>query len=468
MVENQGNSKEVVEVVTEVVEEKVEKATEVVEEKVEKATEVVEEKVEEATEVVEEKVEEATEVVEEKVEKATEVVKEAVEEPVASMDDFVEELEKSMTKVSVGDIIECQIITITEDEMSVNLGYVADGLIKKEDIYLEKNQTLGDAYKVEGTIKAEVVKMNDGEGNVLLSAKKAEKVIIWDDLEAIYKNGDTMKVTISNKVKGGLVASVRGVRIFMPASMLSVSYVEDLGTWVGKELEVKIKDFDRSDSKVIVSHKEIDQKNRKVEKAAFFQEVEEGQTFNGTVKKLMNFGAFVNLGPVDGLLHINEMSWKRIKHPSDVMKEKDVVEVYIISIDKEKEKISLGLKNIGENPWDNIFDHFTIGNIYDGQVARNAGFGSFVRIGDGIDGLVHISEISNEHIKSPSDVLTEGDKVKVKVLTIDKEAKKIGLSIKATQAGEVSVKVADFATEEKATTSLESVFKDALKGFKFE
>lgn len=235
-----------------------------------------------------------------------------------------------------------------------------------------------------------------------------------------------MTVTISDVVKGGgVVANVKGIRAFMPASMISVAYVEDLNEWKGKELAVVVKDFDREDRKVIISHKEIDREEREVAKKEFFADIQKDQVFNGTVKKLMNFGAFVDLGGVDGLLHINEMSWKRIKHPSDVMKEGgDVVEVYIIDIDREKEKLSLGLKNIGDNPWDDIHDLYPIGKVIEGEVVRLAGFGAFVRIGDGIEGLVHISEISHDRIKSPEDVLNEGDKVKVKVLSIDKAGQK--------------------------------------------
>ncbi len=189
-----------------------------------------------------------------------------------------------------------------------------------------------------------------------------------------------MTVTISDVVKGGVVANVKGIRAFMPASMISVAYVEDLNEWKGKELAVVVKDFDREDRKVIISHKEIDREEREVAKKEFFADIQKDQVFNGTVKKLMNFGAFVDLGGVDGLLHINEMSWKRIKHPSDVMKEGDVVEVYIIDIDREKEKLSLGLKNIGDNPWDDIHDLYPIGKVIEGEVVRLAGFGAFVRL----------------------------------------------------------------------------------------
>lgn len=454
--------------------EKIVEAQEVVEPKVEevvvKEVEVVAEEVEEVAEEVAVVAEEVT--VEEAVTEEAAALEEVAEEVVAqevevipSMDEFENEIEASMSKVETGDIVECKIITLNEDEVIVSLGYVADGLIKKEDLHVAPGGAIADTYNLEDVLKAEVLTMNDGEGNVLLSVKKADQIIVWDEFEAAFKDQTRMTVTISDVVKGGVVANVKGVRAFMPASMLSVAYVDDLNTWKGKELKVIVKDFDREDRKVIISHKDIDREEREVTKKAFFAELKKDQVFNGTVKKLMNFGAFIDLGGVDGLLHINEMSWKRIKHPSDIMKEGDVVEVYIIDIDLEKEKLSLGLKNIGENPWDDIFTHYSIGKVYEGEVVRLANFGAFVRIGDGIDGLVHISEISHDRIKSPDEVLSEGDKVSVKIMTIDKEAKKIGLSIKEIADDADAVELANYATDEVATTSLKSVFGDIMKQF---
>ncbi len=394
------------------------------------------------------------------------VAPEVVEEVIPSMEDFEAEIDASLARVSRGDVIECTVISVGEDEIIVNLGYVADGLILREELLLEAGQTLAEAYKADDKVKAEVLTINDGEGNVLLSEKKAVHVIVWDELEEHFKNKSRFTVTVSDVVKGGVIAMIKGIRAFMPASMVSARYVEDLKEFVGQELEVVVKDFDRRDRKIIISHKEVDKEVREVAKKAFFEEVEKDQVFSGTVKKLMNFGAFVDLGGVDGLVHINEMSWKRIKHPSDVMKEGDVIEVYIINVDKEKEKISLGLKNIENNPWNDIESLYSVGKVYEGEVVRLAGFGAFVRIGDGIDGLVHISEISHQRIETPASVLSEGQKVKVKVLKIDAKGQKISLSIKETTVDEEAVELDKYTTSEEATTSLESVFKDILKDLK--
>lgn len=411
-------------------------------------------------------VEAATEAVEETVvEPKAEAEEVEPAEPVPSMDEFENEIEASMSRINVGDIVDCKVISVNEEEIIVNLGYVADGIITKSDLHVPAGEVINDHYSVDDELKAEVVTLNDGEGNVALSVKKADQIIVWDELAKAFEEKTNLTVTITDVVKGGVVANIKGVRAFMPASMISVAYVEDLTVWKGKELKVIVKDFDREDKKVIISHKEIDREERAAAKSKMLADLEKDQVFNGTVKKLMNFGAFVDIGGVDGLVHINEMSWKRIKHPSDVMKEGDVVEVYVISVDKENEKISLGLKNIGENPWDEIFDLYPIGKVIEGEVVRLAGFGAFVQIGDGIEGLVHISEISHDRVKSPADVLNVGDKVNVKVMTIDKEGQKIGLSIKETTENEEAVELAKYATDEEATTSLKNVFGDIMKHF---
>jgi len=400
---------------------------------------------------------------------ATDVVEEAQETaqvPTESMDDYAKEIDASMKRVGTGDIVDCIIISVNDDEIIVNLDYIADGLIGREDLHLKPGQPIAEAYQVGDELKAEVLSTNDGEGNVRLSLKKADQIIVWDRLEAHFTEKTSFMTTITEVVKGGVLSDIKGVRAFMPASMISVAYVADLSEFVGQELEVHVVDFDRADRKVIISHKVIDQKEREVAKENFFENLKKDQEFSGTVKKLMNFGAFIDLGGVDGLLHVNEMSWKRIKHPSEVMKEGDVVEVYINEVDTKSRKISLGLKNIDNNPWDNIFDHYGIGKVYEAEVVRLMNFGAFVKLNDGIEGLVHISEISEDRINQPQDVLAVGDKVKVKVLNIDSDKQKIALSIKEAKNEQAAVDLKAYTDDQEATTSLESVFAKFKDKFK--
>ena len=385
---------------------------------------------------------------------------------VPSMAEFENQINESLSRVSVGDIVECTVISCGEDEVIVNLGYMADGIIAKSELFLDQEEKIADRYPVETVLKAEVMSLNDGEGNVALSLKKAEQILVWDELENAFNEKTALTVTLKEVVKGGLVADIKGIRAFMPASMVSSAYVEDLSEYVGQTMQVLVKDFDLSDRKVILSHKEIDAKEKAAAKAEFMENLEKDQVYTGTVKKLMNFGAFVDIGGVDGLVHINEMSWKRIKHPSDVMKEGDVVEVVVLSVDKAQDRISLGLKNIGDNPWDKIEELYPSGKVFEGVVTRLTKFGAFVRIGDGIEGLVHISQIANERINHPTDVLKQDEKVNVKVLSADGKNQKISLSIKATLESaedEEVVELNEYNSGEEATTSLESVFKNILK-----
>ncbi|PKM57859.1 MAG: hypothetical protein CVU98_04080, partial [Firmicutes bacterium HGW-Firmicutes-3] len=225
---------------------------------------------------------------------ATDVVEEAQETaqvPTESMDDYAKEIDASMKRVGTGDIVDCIIISVNDDEIIVNLDYIADGLIGREDLHLKPGQPIAEAYQVGDELKAEVLSTNDGEGNVRLSLKKADQIIVWDRLEAHFTEKTSFMTTITEVVKGGVLSDIKGVRAFMPASMISVAYVADLSEFVGQELEVHVVDFDRADRKVIISHKVIDQKEREVAKENFFENLKKDQEFSGTVKKLMNFGA---------------------------------------------------------------------------------------------------------------------------------------------------------------------------------
>ncbi len=427
----------------------------------------------EAVKEVEEKQAQATEVAVEVAEKAEkEVEEQKATEKVPSMDDYKDELDASFKKVNRGDTVECKVESVTEGEIVVSFGYSADGVIKKDQLVLDKDEQIADKYKVGDTLVCLVVKTSDKNGNVVLSHRRAHITVAWNNLEKKFNEKEKFTVKISEVVKGGLIARVDGVRAFMPASMSSNTFVEDLNEFIGKELVVEIKDFDKAARKVIISHKDIAIAEAKKAREDFFATVQAGDEFTGTVKKLMNFGAFVDLGPTDGLLHVNEMSWRRLKHPSEVVKAGDKVEVIVLNVDRQKGKLSLKLKNIEDNPWDTLDEKYLKGEIYDGEVVRLADFGAFVRLEEGVEGLVHISEISVKHIDTPASVLKVGESVKVKVLNVDKDAKKVGLSIRATldpkpfHSKKKEVEPKNFTTNEKATTSLASVLGDLREQFK--
>lgn len=400
---------------------------------------------------------------------ATEEVKKVTEEvvqEVPSMDEFKEELNDSFAKVYQGDIIEGTIITITDNELLVNIGYISDGIIPLSETLIDAETSLKDVYKTGDKVKAEILKKDDGEGNVLLSIKKAEQVLVWDELETAFTEGTPLQVTVKQDVKGGVTCDIKGVRAFIPASLLSVAYVEDLKVYVGKTLTVKVVDFNKEDKKVILSRKVIEQEERAEKKKEQLNTLQKNDRLTGKVTKLMKFGAFVDIGGLDGLIHNNDLSWSRVKHPSEVVKEGDTVDVYVIDVDKEKGKVALGLKDVNDDPWGTISDKFSVGGIYEGEVVRLTNFGAFVRIAPLIEGLVHVSQISEKRIENPEDVLAVGDQVKVKIVDIDKEGKKLRLSIKEALADADKVELDKYKSEEQATTSLKDVFKGILKDLK--
>lgn len=405
-----------------------------------------------------EEVTEAVEAVE-----TAEVVEE-VKEVIPSMADFEEEVNASMKKIYEGDVVKGQVITVTDEELLVNIDYIADGIVPATETLRTGDEKLSDKYKVGDTVNAEVLKKDDGQGNVLLSVKTAESVIVWDELEALSKNGELIEVTVAEAVKGGVVCKIKGVRAFIPASLLSAAYVEDLKEFVGKTFEVKVVDFDREKNKVILSRKAIEMEERKAAQAEFYTTVNVGDRFTGKVKKLMDFGAFVNIGAVDGLVRNQDLAWKRVKHPSEIVKEGETVDVYVINVDPAKRRIGLGLKDVKNDPFSVASKEFKTGSIVTGKVVKVESFGAFVRIADGFEGLVHISQLSADRVENTEDVVKEGDEVQVKVLEIDDKSRKIRLSMKAVKEAEDNKNFSQFGkSDENATTNLKDIFASVLK-----
>lgn len=408
--------------------------------------------------------------VEEKVEAAevTEVT-EVDEENEVGMEDLMDSIDESMKKVNHGDIVEGEIISVNEDELLVNIGYISDGIVTSNELSNEDVNPL-DLYKEGDKITVMVVKTDDGEGNVVLSKKRADNIKVWDEFEASLNGTKLIKVKVKEAVKGGVTAEVKGVRVFIPASHLSINYVEELSEFVGKEFKAKVIDLDLDKNRVVLSRKVVEAKEAEEKKAVLMETLEVDAVLEGTVSRLANFGAFVNIGGVDGLVHISELSWKRLKHPSEVVTVGDVVKVAVNKIDKENGKISLRLQDVKGNPWDDIYDHYNEEDIIEGTVVRLATFGAFVQLQEGVDGLVHISQISNERVNKPSDVLNVGDAVKVMITNIDVENKRIGLSMKALLENEGNdVDFEEFLTDENEEegATLADLFGDKLKDFKF-
>ncbi len=378
---------------------------------------------------------------------------------------FAEAFEQSLVTLNTGQVVKGTVISITPTEVYVDLGYKADGIIPVDELSDDPSAAPGEIVKVGDEVEVFVVRVNDVEGYVKLSKKKIDSIKGWQTIEAAYESGEILTGKIVEDVNRGVIALVNGSRIFIPASMASERFTKDLSTLVGTEARFKIVNIreDRRGKKAIGSIKVVAAAERAEKVASFMADVEEGKVYTGTVKTLTDFGAFVDLGGVDGLIPISQLSWQRIKHPSEVLSVGDSVEVTILKVDKETNKISLGYKKAEDNPWEIAKAKFSEGAVVEAKVVRLVPFGAFVELIPGIDGLIHISQIADKRIGKPADVLTVGEMVTAKITEINWEEKKIGLSIRVLleeakkaeeampeEASEAPVEEASEATVEEA------------------
>ena len=345
-------------------------------------------------------------------------------------DEMMEAIDSSFKRINRGDVLKGTVLYVTNNEVMVNINYKSDGIIQKEELSKDSNVNPKDIFKVGDEIDVYVLKLDDGEGNVVLSTKRVEYLKDWEKLEDKFKNDEIVEAKVKNVVKGGLIASINGINGFIPASQISVKFVKDLNQFVGKILKCKIIDFDVEKKKLILSSKAVEKEEKDKKKKDLWENIHENDIIKGRVQRITDFGAFVDVGGVDGLIHISDMAWYRIKHPSEVLKEGQEVEVKVLSIDQEKGKISLGLKQTLQEPWEEFIQNYKVGDVVEGEIVNLLDFGAFVRLINGVDGLLHVSQISNDHIEKPSDVLKIGDKIKVEIVDIDEENKKVNLSHK--------------------------------------
>lgn len=379
-----------------------------------------------------------------------------------TMEEAMEAIDSSMKNIRVGDVVKGKVISILEKEVLVNIGYMKDGVIPLSELSFEEEVEPSSIVKEEEEIYVYIVKRDDGDGNVLLSKKRADEVKLWDVLYEAKKNNETVKFKVKEVVKGGLRGEVKGLKAFMPMSMVSAHFVEDLSVYAGKDLEAKVIEVDKRNNKIILSRKVIEQEEIKNKKEKFWNEIKQGEIRRGTVSKIMNFGAFVDLGEEEGLIHISELSFRKVKNANEVVAVGQTIEVYVLEVDREKRRISLSLKALGENPWDNISDRFKEGDVLEGTVTRVLEFGAFVEIAEGLEGLVHVSEISDENIGNPSNILKPLDKLKVKILSVDKENKRISLSIKEAKERVVE-DFSKYVDNEESSNTLGDLLGDKFK-----
>ena len=373
-----------------------------------------------------------------------------------TMADFMDEIEKSMRRVHKGDILNGTIIAVNAEEILVNINHTSDGIVRKEEM------AEGYDYKAGDAISVMVSDPHDNEGNVVLSHKSAEEIVGWEELEEAFAQKKKISVKITDVVKGGVSASYRNVRCFIPGSLLSYRFVEDMGSYVGKELEVVVEDFDKEKKRAVLSRKVIEVVERQAMMKQLMDQLQTGEMRQGVVTKLMKFGAFVDLGGVEGLIYLDDLAWHRVNDPSEILTVGDRVTVFVANIDKKNGKISLVLKKVEEDPWKGIGAHYKADDLVDGTVVRLVDFGAFVEIEPGIEGLVHLSEISSEHIRKPSDIVKVGDRIKAIILNIDEQDKRISLSMKEAEG---KTQDAFESVQDEQGTTLGDLFGDKFKDF---
>ena len=359
---------------------------------------------------------------------------------------FDELLEQSLKTLNTGDKVTGTVVGIGNTEVQVELGTKHAGYIPYDEVSADPTVKPEDVLKVGDEIEVFVVRVNDQEGTVQLSRKKLEGMKIWDDMAVWAEEKTTVEGTITEENKGGLVATVKGIRVFVPASQSGVAKGGDMAAEVGKTVQLKITEVNRARRRVIGSIRAVNAEERKANREKLWAEIEEGKKYQGVVKSLTSYGAFVDIGGVDGMVHVSELSWNRIKNPAEVIKVGDEIEVFVISFDAEKKKISLGYKTAEMNPWNQFMTKYQVGDVVDAKIVKLMTFGAFAEILPGVDGLIHISQIADKRIGKPEDVLAEGQEVQVKITEVDAENKRISLSIRALLAPAVE-EVAEEAAE---------------------
>ena len=361
---------------------------------------------------------------------------------------FAELLEQSIKTLNTGDKVIGTVTRIGNTEVQVDLGTKHAGYIPYDEVSTDPSVKPEDILKVGDEIEVFVVRVNDQEGTVQLSKKKLDGMKVWDDMATYVEEKTTVEGTVTEENKGGLVVNIKGIRVFIPASQSGVAKGGDMAGMVGKTVKLKVTEVNRARRRVIGSIRAVASEERKAAQEKIWNEIQEGAKYHGTVKSLTQYGAFVDIGGVDGMVHVSELSWNRIKNPAEVVKVGDEIDVYVISFDAEKHKISLGYKTAEMNPWNQFMTGYNVGDVVDAKIVKLMTFGAFAEILPGVDGLIHISQIADKRIGKPEDVLAEGQEVQVKITEVDAENKRISLSIRALlETAEEAAEEAEEAAE---------------------
>src|SRR5947208_8630277 len=331
-----------------------------------------------------------------------------------------------------GDVVSGKVVRIDRDEVLVDIGYKSEGVIPSHELTIRKSVDPHDEVEMGEDIDALVLTKEDQDGRLILSKKRARFEKAWRTIERAAESGEAVTGTVIEVVKGGLIVDL-GVRGFLPASLVDIRRVQNLDEFMGEKIECRVIELNRSRNNVVLSRRAVLEEERKEQRQEILDRLQPGMIVEGAISNIVDFGAFVDLNGIDGLIHISELSWSHVNHPSEILNIGDVVPVKVLDIYRERQRISLGLKQTQEDPWQRVMDTYNVGDVLEGTVTKVVSFGAFVEILDGVEGLVHISELAQHHVENPREVVNQGDTVKVKILEIDSERRRLSLSVKRVE-----------------------------------
>lgn len=364
-----------------------------------------------------------------------------------SDDEMNQMIDGTLTDFDEGDLIDGTVVKIEHDEVLVDIGFKSEGVIPARELSIRKDADPSEVVNLGDKLEALVLQKEDKDGRLILSKKRAEYERAWIQVEDKFKAGEVVTGEVIEVVKGGLILDI-GLRGFLPASLVDLRRVKDLSAYLGTEIEARVIEMDRNRNNVVLSRRVLLEEGRKNERAEILEKLSKGMRLKGTVSSIVDFGAFVDLGGIDGLIHISELSWSHVNHPSEVVKVGEEVEVEVLDVDLQRERISLGLKQTTEDPWTKLVETYPVGTVVEGKVTKIVPFGAFIELGANVEGLVHISEMAQKHIDSPAQVVHVGDTVHVKVMDVNVERRRISLSMKAA-AEDLGIEIAVAEPEPK-------------------
>jgi len=349
--------------------------------------------------------------------------------------EIVPNYDATMVPFEEGDVVSGRVVRIDQDEVLVDIGYKSEGVILSNELSIRKSVDPADEVELGEEVDALVLTKEDQDGRLLLSKKRARFEKAWRRIEAAAESGQPEDGTVIEVVKGGLIIDL-GVRGFLPASLVDIRRVQNLDEFMGQTITCKVIELNRSRNNVVLSRRAVLEEERKEQREQILDRLQPGQVVEGAISNIVDFGAFVDLDGIDGLIHISELSWSHVNHPSEILSIGDKVPVKVLDIDRDRQRISLGLKQTQEDPWQRVVDTYNLGDELEGKVTKVVTFGAFVEIMDGVEGLVHISELAHHHVESPREVVEPDDTVKVKILEIDSERRRLSLSVKRVAGNE--------------------------------